>query len=186
MGCTKDVSEVIATKFARLAREERPLRDFEEVPLHSDIYRSLLGGRVVSGPAFGFPDKIEEPDGITVIDRLDLLERHFRGWTSEEIPSCSPIMAVMDAGYPVSVCFCASRNSTSSVEAGVETAVAFCRRGFAVRVTAAWARAIRVAGRIPVYSTDWTNISSCGVARRLSLVQYASDWSLVESVTKTQ
>lgn len=177
----KDVPEEIADELDRLAGEERPGLDFEEPPLHVDAYKSLLGGRVSSGPAFGFPDKIDAPAGITVVDRLELLERHFRGWTADEIPSCSPIKAVMDSGYPVSVCFCASGSSMPAVEAGVETAAGFRRRGFAAGVTAAWARAVRTSGRIPIYSTDWTNTASCGVARKLGLIQYASDWSLAET-----
>jgi RimJ/RimL family protein N-acetyltransferase len=136
--------------------------------------------RVRLNPAFGFPEEIPQATGITIIDRLELLERYFRGWTADEIPSCSPIVAVMEGGYPVSVCFCATGDSAPAVEAGVETAADFRGRGFATRVTTAWASAIRAAGRIPVYSTDWDNLGSRGVARKLGLVQYASDWNIVE------
>ncbi|MGO9606910.1 MAG: GNAT family N-acetyltransferase [Candidatus Binataceae bacterium] len=87
----------------------------------------------------------------------------------------------MDGGYPVSVCFCANRNSDPAIEAGVETAAAFRGRGFAPRVTAAWACAIRASGRIPLYTTDWSNTASRAVARKLGLIQYASDWSLREN-----
>jgi predicted GNAT family acetyltransferase len=75
---------------------------------------------------------------------------------------------------------CATRDSAPAVGARVETAVAFRGRGFATRVTAAWASTIRAAGRIPVYRTDWDSRDSRGVARKLGLVQYASDWSIVE------
>jgi hypothetical protein len=179
-GVRKDVPEKIAFELDRLVSEEWPIRDFEEPPLHTDRYRSLVNGRIVSGPSFSFPDKIPIPTGgVAIIDRLEMLERHFRGWTAEEIPSCSPIVAVTDCGFPVSVCFCASGDSAPAVQAGVETAGAFRRSGFAARVTAAWALAIRAAGRIPVYSTDWDNLGSRGVARKLGLIQYASDWSIV-------
>jgi len=130
-------------------------------------------------PALAFPDEVAQATDVTLIDRLELLERNFRGWTAEEIPECSPIVAIMDSGYPVSVCFCATRNSAPALEAGVETAAAFRGRGFAPRVTAAWACAIRASGKIPVYSTNWTNKASLAVARKLGLIQYASDWSLV-------
>lgn len=178
-GVRSDIAGEIADELDRLAGDESPLRDFQAPPLHADKYLSLVGGRIVSGPAFRFPDEILQPTDITLIDRLDLLERHFRGWIAEEISWCSPIVAVMDGGYPVSVCFCATRNSAPAVEAGLETAAAFRGRGLAARVTAAWACAIRTSGRIPLYSTYWSNTASLAVARKLGLIQYASDWSLV-------
>jgi hypothetical protein len=111
------------------------------------------------------------------VDSLQLLERNFRGWTAAEIPERSPIMAVIEGAYPVSVCFCA-RSAETAAEAGLETASAFRGRGFASRVTAAWAIAIRASGRIPLYSTSWNNAASLAVARKLRLDQYASEWSL--------
>jgi GNAT acetyltransferase-like protein len=178
-GVRDDVAVEIAKQLDRLASEEPPVRDFQASPLHADEYLSLAGGQILSGPAFRFPDEIVQPLGTTFIDRLDLLERNFRGWNAAEIPWCSPIVAVMDGGYPVSVCFCATRNSAPAVEAGVETAASFRGRGLAARVTAAWAYAIRASGRIPLYSTYWSNSASLAVSRKLGLIEYASDWSLV-------
>ncbi len=180
-GVRNDVPEEIANQLDRLAAEEPPVTDFQAPPLHADEYLSLVRGQISSGPAFRFPDEIAQPTDVTLIDRLGLLERNFRGWTAEEIPWCAPIVAVMDGGYPVSVCFCANRNSDPAIEAGVETAAAFRGRGFAPRVTAAWACAIRASGRIPLYTTDWSNTASRAVARKLGLIQYASDWSLREN-----
>src|SRR6266851_4539878 len=57
-------------------------------------------------------------------------------------------------------------------------------RGFAPRVTSAWAAAIRSSGRIPLYSTSWTNSASRAVARKLGLVQYAVDWTIIEPLKK--
>jgi GNAT acetyltransferase len=178
-GVRNDLAVDVADELDRLAGEEPPVRDFQAPPLHVDKYPSLVGGQIVSGPAFRFPDEIAQSTDIALVDRLNLIERHFRGWIAEEIPWCSPIVAVMDGGYPVSVCFCATKNSAPGVEAGLETAAAFRGRGYAARVTAAWAGAIRVSGRIPLYSTYWSNTASLAVARKLGLIQYASDWSLV-------
>ena len=180
-GVRTDVPAKIADELDRLAAAEPPVEDFQTPPLHAGSYLSLVGGQIAAGPAFRFPDTLATPAGVTLIDRLDLLERNFRGWLASELPWCSPIVAAIDAGYPVSVCFCATRNSALAVEAGVETAPAFRGRGLAARVTAAWACAIRSSGKIPLYSTSWTNAGSLGVARKLGLVQYASDWSLVDS-----
>ena len=186
-----DVPETVAAEVARLAREERPLdrpiedlQDPRNAPLHADAYLALLGGQINSGPAFTFPERISHhhSNDVALVDRLELLERNFRGWVAEEIPWRAPIVAVMDGGYPVSVCFCATRASENTVEAGLETAAAFRGRGFAPRLTAAWAAAIRASGRIPLYSTSWTNEASRAVARKLGLIQYAVDWTIVEKV----
>jgi predicted GNAT family acetyltransferase len=121
---------------------------------------------------------IDEPRDVAIVEDEHLLQRHFRGWIAGEIAAgCAPVLAVFEDGYPVSICFCA-RSSESAAEAGVETAEAFRGRGFATRVTAAWALAIRASGRIPLYSTDWTNHSSLAVARKLGLTPYASHWAV--------
>jgi hypothetical protein len=179
-----DVREEVATEVERLAGEERPIDDPKAAPTNADAYLSLLGGQAGSGPAFTFPDRIAQPTDVSLVDKLELLERHFRGWIAAEIPWRSPIVAVMEGGYPVSVCFCATRSSETTVEAGLETAAAFRGRGFAGRVTSAWASAIRASGRIPLYSTSWSNTASRAVARKLGLSQYATDWTIVESPRK--
>jgi hypothetical protein len=173
-----DVPAELGAELDRLAGEEPPIQDPQDAPLHADRYLSLVGGQIESGPAFTFPDEIAHPTDVTTVDNLQLLERNFSGWTAAEIPGRSPILAVTESGYPVSVCFCA-RISETAAEAGVETAGAFRGHGLAPRVIAAWALAIRASGRIPLYSTSWSNAASLAVARKLSLVQYASDWSLV-------
>jgi len=173
-----DVPREPAAELDRLAGEEPPIQDPLAGPLHADRYLSLVGGGIGSGPTFTFPARIEAAADVTCVDSLQMLERHFRGWTAAEIPGRSPILAVMDGGYPISVCFCA-RLSETAAEAAVETAAAFRGRGFAARVTAAWAVAIRASGRTPLYSTSWTNAPSRGVARKLGLVHYCSDWGLV-------
>jgi hypothetical protein len=37
---------------------------------------------------------------------------------------------------------------------------------------------MRASGRIPLYSTSWTNTASLAVARKLGLVAYANTWSI--------
>src|SRR6266851_9107152 len=185
-----DVPETVAAEVERLAREEhpleRPLEDLQDphaAPTNADVYLALLGGQINSGPAFTFPDRIaHHSNDVAPVDKLELLERNFRGWVADEIPWRAPIVAVMDGGYPVSVCFCATRASENTVEAGLETAAAFRGRGFAPRVTSVWAAAIRSSGRIPLYSTSWTNDASRAVARKLGLIQYAVDWTIIEKV----
>src|SRR5205085_12156888 len=95
---------------------------------------SLLPGRVASspvgmtrtrqsdGPAFEFPDSLPQSAGFVVIEDERLLEQHFRGWVPGEIGAGrSPMLAIVEDGHPVSICFCARRADVAA-EAGLETA----------------------------------------------------------------
>ena len=172
-----DVPDNIAAEIDALARDEPPVSDLREPPRHAERYASLFGGPVWSGPAFSFPDALPDLGDVAFIDDLRPLERHLRGWVAEEIPGCAPIVAVLEDGDVVSVCFSARRSEVAA-EAGLETAEAFRGRGLAPRVTAAWALAVRASGRTPLYSTSWDNDPSLAVARKLRLQAYASNWSI--------
>jgi GNAT superfamily N-acetyltransferase len=185
-----DVPKDLAIELDRLAREEPPTLDLRDAPVHAARYLSLVGDRIGSGrravakarqsngPTFTFPDAIARPTGVVVVEDEQQLERHFRGWVAGEIVAGRfPVLAVVEDGYPVSVCFCARRSDVAA-EAGLETAEEFRGRGFGARVARAWALAIRETGRVPLYSTSWTNDASLAVARKLGLVAYASHWSL--------
>ena len=173
-----DVPEDVAADLDALAREESPVSDFRDDPLHAGRYVSLVEGRVDSGPAFSFPEEIARPEGTIFVEDVELLEHHFTGWQSSEIPASSPIMALVEEGHAVSLCFYARRSDVAA-EAGVETAVGYRGRGLAPRVTAVWALAIRTSDRIPLYSTSWDNQASLAVARKMGLVAYASTWSIL-------
>jgi predicted GNAT family acetyltransferase len=119
--------------------------------------------------------------GIVRIDDERALQRNFRGWQLGEIGAGrAPVMAVIEEGYPVSICFCA-RSSDNAAAAGLATAEGFRGRGFGVRVTAAWALEIRASGRVPLYSAAWTNAASLAVTRKLGLTPYASFWSVSDA-----
>lgn len=171
-----DTPARVAAALHDLAAEERPGDDPRLPPLHADRYRALAGEAVESGPAFAFPDALPEADGVVFLDTVDRLVRHFPGWSQAEMPGRAPIAAVERDGHAVSVCCCA-RRSDEAAEAGLDTAAAFRRAGLGARVTAAWATAVHASGRVPLYSTSWTNTASLGVAARLNLVAYADAWS---------
>ena len=182
-----DVPDDVAVALARVARNEPPATDFRYAPTHADRYVSLLRDRIQmpeakmrqsDGPAFEFPESLVAHGNAIEIDDERLLEPNFRGWVRGEIKAgCAPLLAIVENSQPVSICFCARRSEVAA-EAGVETATSHRGRGFAPRVTAAWALAVRVSGRIPLYSTSWTNHASLAVARKLNLQPYASSWSL--------
>ena len=173
----RDLDREIAGELDRLARDEPPISDLGTPPVHAERYVSLVGGELSSGPAFTFPGRLPPLGETDTIDDMRQLEYHFTGWTADEIPDASPIVAVVEDGRAVSVCFCA-RRADFAAEAGLETAPAFRGRGFAPRVAAAWAMAMRESGRTPLYSTSWTNEASLAVARKLGLIPYAATWRL--------
>lgn len=174
-----DVTDEVAARISHLVRDEPPVGDFQREPVHAERYISILGGRIQAGPAFTFPERIPLPGDVAPIDDIGPLVRHFRGWSAGEIPGRMPIVAVIERGNAISVCFCA-RRSPSAAEAGVETAEQFRGGGLGSRVTSAWALAVRATGRVPIYSTSWSNTASLGVARKLALQVCANDWSLLD------
>jgi hypothetical protein len=184
-GIGADVPGDIARELEHWASQEPPSAEWERPLVYGDRYSALLGGgRVRSGPAFAFPEQLEQPagDAFDVADEAEL-SHHFSGWIPGEIGAGrGPVLAVRDddvdgGEHPVSICFCA-RRSAAAAEAGVETAALFRGRGYAARAAIAWARRIRAEGLTPLYSTDWSNDASLAVARRLNLVPFAGDFSI--------
>jgi len=182
-----DVDDERASALAALAAQEHPSTAWDQPPRYAQRYQDLLPrGAVRWGPAFAFPQHVEATGDsfldVVAVDDEALLESHFSGWVAGEIAAGrGPVMAVSEGeragGHAVSICFCA-RRWTEAAEAGVETAAAFRGRGYAPRVTAAWANAVRSIGLTPIYSTDWSNRASLAVARKLQLIPFAIDWSL--------
>jgi RimJ/RimL family protein N-acetyltransferase len=172
-----DLPSNIDRELSALARSETPTNVISDPPRHADRYTALLGGQIDAGPVFTFPPPRSPSGDTSVVESIAELTRHFRGWTADEIPERSPIVAMMHDGHAISVCFSA-RRSSDAAEAGVETAVEFRGRGYGAHVTAAWARLIRESGRLPLYSTSWSNMASLAVARKLALTPAASDWSI--------
>lgn len=171
------VAPDISDELNALAEQERPLEDWREPPRFAERYRALLPGELSAGPALEFPDQIDAPGGVSLIDDVRLVQRHFSGWTAEEMPGRTPIAAILEDGQAVSLCACA-RRTDEAAEASLETSVRYRGRGLAERVTATWAMAVRESGRMPLYSTSWENVASRAVARKLGLSIYAASWSL--------
>ena len=77
-------------------------------------------------------------------------------------------------GVIASVCVSA-RESALGAEAWVRTLPTASRRGYATRVTAAWALDARRRGKTPFYSYSRDNHASAGVARALRLLPFLDD-----------
>lgn len=143
------------------------------------------GTAVEGGPAFYFPTDVPDPptldgDGaagggvVLVTDaNADVLRPLLPAWVPD-VHRSPPLVALVVGGRAVAVC--GSVRITARVhEAGVDTAAPLRGRGYAPRVVAAWARAVRALGAEPLYSTSWQNAASRAVARKLGLVVYGTD-----------
>ncbi len=82
--------------------------------------------------------------------------------------------AIIADGLVVSTCE-SSRESGLAAEAWVRTLPAYRGRGYAARVTAAWARDVRQRGKEPFYSYHRDNLASAAVARALRLIPFLDD-----------
>jgi hypothetical protein len=149
-------------------------------PIDPAPYQEILARltpveRTWTGPAFSFPNELPMPAGVAPISEANanVLHPFFEEWLPD-VRLCQPMFALTVDGQAASLC-CSVRQTSMAHEAGVETAAQFRGRGYASRVTLAWARAVKDAGRIPLYSTSWTNAASRGVARRLALTLFGSD-----------
>ena len=178
------LSDPLLRELARLAGAE-PLEpdpaNWERPPTRAEAWleriRSEHAVRVVwGGPAFYFPDALPDAADAEILDADALREASFDAWP-EVAPFArrGPVAVVRSEGRIVAACYCATADGPA-VEAGVETLEGHRGRGFAPRVVARWARAMRAAGRIPLYSTGWDNRASRAVARKLGLVLYGADW----------
>ena len=178
-----DVNAAVAAELDELAASESPHAggDWQTPPKHAERYEELLAmdfAEVVSGALFEFPAELVAPSDIVEVRTERELATNFHGWVHGEISNGrAPVMAIVEDGAPVSICFCA-RRSNAAAEAGVNTAERYQRKGYCARVTAAWALAVRARRMTPLYSTAWTNDASLGVARKLGLVTYGSTWTM--------
>jgi hypothetical protein len=109
-------------------------------------------------------------------DNADVLARWLPAWRSYA-SSGLPMTAVLVDGAAAAVC-ASVRFPGDATEAGVETHPAFRGRGHAATATAAWARAVRARGILPLYGTSWRNLASQRVAAKLGLVRAAASFAI--------
>ncbi|HVF68151.1 MAG TPA: GNAT family N-acetyltransferase [Pyrinomonadaceae bacterium] len=178
-----DLPEALVEKLEALCADEPTGAEFGGAPLHADEYARLLETHAPvreseAGPAYYF-NEYAEPSGqlLTVTEsNAELLRGGFEDFV-DELPTWQPFVALVEGGRAVSVCRSA-RITSAAHEAGVETLPEFRGRGYAKDVTARWARLVRSAGALPLYSTSWENTSSQAVAGKLGLTMYAADFHI--------
>ncbi|GAU67168.1 Ku protein [Streptomyces sp. NBRC 110611] len=144
---------------------------------HAPVTRSFVG------PAFVVPESADTPavPGIVLRDCGPSTASLFRETFPEVADSLTerqPTVAAFDGDRVVAVC-CAARNSGTAYEAGTETLPGHRGRGLAPALVTRWARLVRARGGArPLYSTEWDNLASLSVARRLGMDQYAVNVNL--------
>ena len=160
---------------------DEPVGEDIALPTHGPSpYQRLLAEhvpikKVWTGPAYHFPAgaPIAEETVIITDQNADLLRPYFADWLGD-VGESQPFVALLQGGAAVSLC-ASVRITQEADEAGVETHPDFRGHGFAGRVAASWAHAVRQLGRVPLYSTSWQNTASQAVAKKLGLVQFGAD-----------
>lgn len=147
------------------------------------LARSASVERTEAGPAFAFPAELPAPydargDAVVRVTEANvaLLRPLLPAWVPD-VHRSPPLMALVVDGRAAAVCG-SVRITPRAHEAGVETAPPYRGRGYAPRVAAQWARAVRTLGIEPLYSTSWQNAASRVVARKLGFVTFGSDLHL--------
>ena len=181
-----NVPPATALRLEELAAGEPVRADLSEQPRGMDALIEALGAdepvrSVYAGPAFRFPDTLPPAPPITRITPPNLYLLRRLDWDLRTLPGelhgWEPMLALVESDFAVSLCF-SSRRTARAAEAGVNTLDDYRGRGYAPLVVTAWAHAIRASGRIPLYGASWANHASRAVARKLGLIQYASEVSV--------
>ena len=155
---------------ATLSSSEGDATNYEEL-----LARFAPIERKWTGPAFCFPESLGTAVNTVLVteDNVHVLRPHLEAWLGD-VAQCQPMLVVLADGHAVSIC-ASVRIGAAAHEAGLETAAAFRRCGYAIHAATAWAIAVRALGRIPLYSTSWQNAASQAVAHRLGLLRYGID-----------
>lgn len=179
-----ELPESLTERLESVCQREPVVDAIREEPAGLSEYLSLLEThapvkKVSSGPAYFFPSEFAPPSTKAVFvtnNNVDVLRPGLEDWIPD-VPCRQPFLAILNEGHAVSVC-CSVRITAEAHEVGVETLNHFRGRGCASDVVNQWATEVLKMGVMPLYSTSWQNVASQGVARRLGLVQYGTDFQV--------
>lgn len=176
-----DVPQHVVSTLEALCRDEPVSTDLPREPVRREALVRVLESHapvatIWAGPAYGFAHVAAPTATCVAISEANssLLHSGFESWL-EDVPHRQPFVAVVERGRAASLC-ASVRITDVAHEAGVETLPPQRRRGHAVHAVAAWARAVRQTGALPLYSTSWDNLASQGVAGKLGLSLYGVDF----------
>jgi hypothetical protein len=177
-----DLPPDVAVELERSAANEPVNRDLTQPPAYEAQYIELLKPHIPlitvnAGPAYYVPQGTV-PSGVVNItaENVSLVKAYF-SWLLNTVPDYAPVVVAVEDAHAVAVCFC-SRITPKVAEAGVFTEANYRGHGYATQVARGWAEAVRSTGRLPLYSTSWSNHASQAIAKKLGAVQYGVDYSL--------
>ena len=170
-----DVGAAVRRELTRVAKQlPNTLDAIDPTPFQLILSRAAPVAQTETGPAFVFLEDAAPNEAVRITAaNAKCLESLLSAWRGD-VELCQPMMVLVRDGSAVSIC-ASVRTTPRADEAGLETAPAFRGQGYATIVVPAWARAVRAAGRIPLYSTSWENQASRGVAAKLHLTAFGSD-----------
>jgi GNAT superfamily N-acetyltransferase len=176
-----DLPESLIEELEALCADEPACVELVGTPRNAERYVRLLEGHapvrgIEAGPAYHFDEYVEPSKPLHSVTEAnaELLRGGFEE-LMDELPDWQPFVAVVLDGRAVSVCR-SVRITRAAHEAGVETLPDFRGKGYAKDVTAGWARLVKSACAVPMYSTSWENRASQAVAKRLRLTLYGADF----------
>jgi hypothetical protein len=178
--CHAELPDALADRLAGLAARPRG-RPSEWADAYGDYVGVLTPAGAVktirAGLLFAIADPLTEGEVVAITSaNVDLLREGLDEWVPD-VAAGLPMIAAVAGGRAVSIC--TSVRASAMVHcAGVETLPDHRGQGLAGRVAAGWARAVRLAGAIPIYGTTFDNLASLGVAWRLGLRPIASEFSI--------
>ncbi len=178
-----DVSFELVQSIEALCEQEPAWDRATRLPrLHAEFQQALAADapvtRIDAGPAWWFASAITPaapPQAVTAANAA-LLRGGLDAWLPD-VPHRHPFMVAVADGRAVSVC-ASVRITPAAHEAGVDTVVAYRRRGHAANTIAGWANAVHALGALALYSTSWENTASQGVAAKLGLSLYGVDYEV--------
>lgn len=180
-----DLPENLTKELTALCATEPTIDDdFDQLPRHAEKYARLFEQHAPVqknslGPAYHFAEYVEPTRKLIAVTEKNaemLLRDGFDDWIAEA-PTWQPFAALVEDKRAVSICS-SVRITPEAHEAGVETLPDFRGKGYAKDVVAGWARLVKNAGALPLYSTGWENTPSQAVARKLGLRLYSSDFQI--------
>ena len=165
MRVAADVPDDVARALARTLATERPAAPGTPLACAPDLLALLGASTFDAGPSWVLEAAAPAPDTDVVTAAPALFEHAMGDWLPD-VPHRAPFLVLTEAGRARSVS-ASVRIGPRAHEAGVETAPDARGRGFATRVVAAWAAAVRAAGAAPCYTTSWDNEASRRIAERI-------------------